>query len=86
MVWVVSKCSIYHVQSPISLIFKGLQTPHFSTIFEKILGMILSYVNKSACHILVMICKPSRMTSADPESLRIDFHSGSCSQATLQKN
>ena len=63
MVWVVSKCSIYHVQSPISLIFKGLQTPHFSTIFEKILGIILFYANKVACHILVMICEPCRIPS-----------------------
>ena len=61
MVWVVSKCSIYHVQSPISLIFKGLQTPHFSTIFEKILGIILFYANKIACHILVTICEPCRI-------------------------
>ncbi len=61
MVWVVSKCSIYHVQSPISLIFKGLQTPHFSTIFEKILGIVLFYANKIACHILVTICEPCRI-------------------------
>ena len=63
MILVVSKCSIYHVQSPISLNFGGPQTSHFSTIFEKFLGIILFYVNKSACHILVTICKPSRMTN-----------------------
>ena len=61
MILVMSKCSIYHVESPISLIFGGPQASHFSTIFEKILGIILFYVNKSACHILVTICKPSRI-------------------------
>ena len=58
-----SKCSIYHVESPISLIFGGPQASHFSNIFEKMLGIILFYLNKSACYILVMICKPSRMSS-----------------------
>ena len=63
MILVVHKGSIYYVQSPIFLIFRGPQAPHFLTIFEKILGIICFYVNKSACHILVMICEPSRITN-----------------------
>ena len=30
------KCSIYDLKNPIPLIFEGLQTPHFTTIFEEI--------------------------------------------------
>ena len=51
MILVVSKCSINDVKSLISLIFRGPQTPHVTTIFEKILQTILFYVNESACHI-----------------------------------
>ena len=61
VILVVSKCSTYNVKNPISLIFRGPQTPHIATIFEKILQTILFYVNKDACYILVMICEPSRI-------------------------
>ena len=37
------------------------QTPHITTIVEKILQTILFYVNKSACYILVTICEPCRI-------------------------
>ena len=62
MILVVSKCSINDVKSLISLIFRGPQTPHVTTIFEKILQTILFYVNKSACHILGTICDTSKFT------------------------
>ena len=52
---------LYHVKSPNSLIFEGPQQPYFSPIFEKILGIILFYANKIACHILVTICEPCRI-------------------------
>ena len=61
MILVVSKCSINDVKSPISLIFGGPQTPHITTIFEKILQTILFYVNKSACHIFGTICDTFRI-------------------------
>ena len=61
--------SIYSVQSPIALNFEGPQTSHFSAIFEKVLGIILFYVNKSACHILVMICEPCRIPTAQCQNL-----------------
>ena len=63
MILVVSKCSINDVKSLISLIFRGPQTPHVTTIFEKILQTILFYVNESACHILGTICDTSKFTS-----------------------
>ena len=55
MILIVSKCSIYHVKIPISLIFRGPQTPHTSTNFQK------NFVNKNACHILGTICEPFRI-------------------------
>ena len=61
MILVVSKCSIYDVKHPIFLIFRGPQTPHTATIFEKILQTILFYENKSACHILGTICDTFRI-------------------------
>ena len=61
MILVVSKCSIYDVKHPIFLIFRGPQTPHTATIFEKILGTILFYENKSACHIFGTICDTFRI-------------------------
>ena len=70
MILVMSKCSIYHVESPISLIFRGPQTPHITTIFEKNLQTILFYVNKSACHILGTICDTSKFTMAARECLK----------------
>ena len=63
MILVVSKCSINDVKSLISLILRGLQTPHITTMFEKILQTILFYVNKSACHILGTICDTSKFTT-----------------------
>ena len=63
MILVVSKCSINDVKSLISLIFRGPQTPHVTTIFEKILQTILFYVNKSACHILGTIRDTGKFTT-----------------------
>ena len=62
MILDMSKCSKNDVKSPISLIFRGPQTPHITTIFEKNLQTILFYVNKSACHILGTICDTSKFT------------------------
>ena len=64
VILVVSKCSIYDVKNPISPIFRGPQTPHIATIFEKILQTIIFYVNKNASYILVTICEPSRIPTA----------------------
>ena len=61
MILVMSKCSIYDVKHPIFLIFRGPQTPHTATIFEKNLGTILFYENKSACHIFGTICDTFRI-------------------------
>ena len=63
MILVVSKCSIYDVKHPIFLIFRGPQTPHTATIFEKILQTILFYENKGACHILGTICDTFRISN-----------------------
>ena len=62
MILVVSKCSKNDVKSLISLIFGGPQTPHITTIFEKILQTIFLYVNESACYILGTICDTSKFT------------------------
>ena len=70
MILVVSKCSINDVKSLISLIFRGPQTPHVTTIFEKILQTILFYVNESACHILGTICDTSKFTNFHGRSQR----------------
>ena len=78
MILVVSKCSIYDVKHPIFLIFRGPQTPHTATIFEKILQTILFYENKSACHILGTICDTFRIPNALPLSY-------SSSKAQLKK-
>ena len=66
MILVVSKCSIYDVKHPIFLIFRGPQTPHTATIFEKISGTILFYENKSACHIFGTICDTFRIPNVAP--------------------
>ena len=63
MILVVSKCSIYDVKHPIFLIFRGPQTPHTATIFEKILQTILFYENKSAYHIFGTIGNTFRIPS-----------------------
>ena len=66
VILVVSKCSIYDVKNPISPIFRGPQTPHIATIFEKILQTILFYINESACHIFVTICNTFRFSTVRP--------------------
>ena len=45
----------------LALNLSDLQTPHFTTIFQKNLKTILFYINKSACYILVRICEPCRI-------------------------
>ena len=65
MILVLSKCSKNDVKSPISLIFGGPQTPHITTIFQKILETILFYVNKSACTILGTNCDTCKFTTVD---------------------
>ena len=60
MILVASKCSIYDVKH-ISLIFRGPQTLHITTIFEEILQLILFHANKSACHIIGKICDTFRI-------------------------
>ena len=72
MILVVSKCSINDVKSLISLIFRGPQTPHVTTIFEKILQTILFYANKSACHIFGTICDTFRL----PNKTEISYTGG----------
>ena len=71
VILVVSKCSIYDVKNPISPIFRGPQTPHIATIFEKILQTILFYINESACHIFVTICNTFRFSNV---SRRLYIH------------
>ena len=86
MILVVSKCSINDVKSLIFLIFRGPQTPHVTTIFEKILQTILFYVNESACHILGTICDTSKFTNV-PSPGRSEYIPGTKAQLldTAQK-
>jgi hypothetical protein len=60
------KCSIYDLKNSISLIFEGLQTPHFTNIFEEIFGkkIMPSYVNQSACYVLGNVCDTCRIPFA----------------------
>ena len=73
VILVVSKCSIYDVKSPMSPIFRGPQTPHIATIFEKILQTILFYINESACHIFVTICNTFRFSNTHPSFMYIKW-------------
>ena len=74
MILVVSKCSIYDVKNPISLIFRGPQTPHIATIFEKILQIILFHANKIACYIMYKNCGTFRISFVEAKPFFEDFN------------
>ena len=69
LILVVSKCSIYEVKNPISLIFGGPQTLYITTIFEEILQIILFHVNKSACHIVKTAIEGQNLNQVVPKKL-----------------